>query len=417
MNKTVANKIYIISERFKPLKRTSAERPNSWYKYFPDNKLNPIVITRNLGENTTQIIKENSCEIHRIYIIRDIQKCVESSKFPAIFKLLIIQFLNATILYTLNNPVLKAYITYISNLKPQKGDKFIITIGPFYMALLSVWLKRKYEAKVILDYRDAWSTNEFKKPYLNFIETFLKNVVYRYCEKKVLKNVRAVTCTSPYILNRILELYDGSLKSMVLENGYDFEFEEFYPNLNIKNELSIVYPGSILPSQDIYIFLTTLSRLSYKLKRNCEFLFLGTSQSRKMRKLLPSLNNEYFKLVFKPRVEYLESISLQRTYDFGFMCRYDGTKGIPSSKLYTFLALRQPVILYPSDEDIIESTLEICNLGIVPKDITELEEIITRLLDPRERNVLTSLKKGNNKVLQYSRRSQTQKLAEFIHEL
>jgi len=414
----LANRIYIISERFKPLKRTSAERPNSWYKYFPENKLYPIVITRNLGGHTNQLIEENSCEIHRIYINWDVQRSIENSKIPAIVKLLIIQFLNATFFYTFNNPVLKAYRTYISNLKPQKGDKFIITIGPFYMALLSVWLKRKYEAKVILDYRDAWSTNEFKKPYLNFLETFLKKVVYRYSEIEVLKNVTAVTCTSPYILNKILELYDGSLKSMVLENGCDFEFEEYYLNSNTKNdELSIVYPGSILPNQDIYIFLNTLSRLSYKLKRNCEFLFLGTSQNRKMRKLLPSLNNEYFKLVFKSRVEYLESISLQRTYDFGFMCRYDGTKGIPSSKLYTFLALNQPVILYPSDEDIIESTLEICNLGIVPKDIIELEEIITRILDPRDRKVLTSLKKGNSKVLQYSRRFQTQKLAEFIHEL
>ena len=52
-----------------------------------------------------------------------------------------------------------------------------------------------------------------------------------------------------------------------------------------------------------------------------------------------------------------EAITLQNNATLLLICAHASTKGTPGSKLYEYIALEKPVLVCPSDKEIIENTL------------------------------------------------------------
>ena len=117
------------------------------------------------------------------------------------------------------------------------------------------------------------------------------------------------------------------------------------------------------------------------------------------------------------RIKREKVIEIQLQSNVLLMISHEGLKGIPSSKLYEYIALKKPVLLYKNDKDILEQTLLNTGLGIICNNSKELEEKLSKII----KNFLSTNKVElslNEKVIKsYSRRNQTKKLALMLKNI
>ena len=85
-------------------------------------------------------------------------------------------------------------------------------------------------------------------------------------------------------------------------------------------------------------------------------------------------------LDFIERIDRENVIDIQLSQTYYLVIGHEGLKGIPGSKLYEYVALKKPVLLYPNDNDIIEQTLQDTGLGIICSTSTELEEKLRTII-------------------------------------
>ena len=99
------------------------------------------------------------------------------------------------------------------------------------------------------------------------------------------------------------------------------------------------------------------------------------------------------------------------------MINHEGLKGIPSSKLYEYIALKKPVLLYKNDKDILEQTLLNAGLGIICNNSKELEDKLRMIIKSYLKTHKIELSLNEDAVKSYSRRSQTKSLALILKNM
>jgi hypothetical protein len=97
------------------------------------------------------------------------------------------------------------------------------------------------------------------------------------------------------------------------------------------------------------------------------------------------------------------------------MISHENIKGIPSSKLYEYVGLKKPVLLYPNDNDIIYETLTHTELGVICNNETEVFESIVNCVEQKNENDLVRYKTENIEF--YSREKQAEQLAILLKSI
>ena len=105
---------------------------------------------------------------------------------------------------------------------------------------------------------------------------------------------------------------------------------------------------------------------------------------------------------------------MQQQSDLLVMISHTGLKGIPSSKLYEYVGLKKPILLYPNDEDIIESVLKDSGLGIICDSEKEIIESLTKILLLKQQGSPLLKNLSDSTVNKYSRKEQTAILAKAL---
>lgn len=126
-----------------------------------------------------------------------------------------------------------------------KPDKIFVSLPPFSLGRLAVYISKKYAIPLITDFRDEWSLNK-GIPFLTYLHF---NKAYKN-EETILKESAAVTVVTPQlsdIFKRIHKNIDPS-KVHVLTNGFDSELGKLDDFRSIPvselNEFIIGYSGS-----------------------------------------------------------------------------------------------------------------------------------------------------------------------------
>lgn len=90
---------------------------------------------------------------------------------------------------------------------------------------------------------------------------------------------------------------------------------------------------------------------------------------------------------------------------------YGKMKGIPSSKLYEYIALGKPVLLCPTDQDLMEEILTESGLGFFAMNSSDGKELLLELQNLyREVEQLSKMKANSRRtILRYSRFEQLKK--------
>ena len=165
-------KVIIICNNFPPINSISSDRPFSWYLYFKQFGIYPIVITKNwLSDGSTnfnKISKEIKIEHTENGTIIRTPECLTPSlfwvnkfgkKYSIIRKFLTyfektLSFL--TLRFDQHKEIYKEAVKFIDN---SKVDCVITTGGPFILFRYGYLLTKKYSINWIADYRDGWYLN------------------------------------------------------------------------------------------------------------------------------------------------------------------------------------------------------------------------------------------------------------------
>ena len=427
-------KILIISYFFPPCNLTASQRAYNWGKHFKELGYDPIIITRkwdypintpsDMGKSSKsmEIVKEVN-DLFKVYYMpykgslkdRFFEKNKKGKRLirkALSFKELYFQNLSISAL-----PYANIFKKAIQLIKEENISNVIITGNPFPCFHFGYELKKKFPSiNWIADYRDDWTTSELVKRN-NGLDSILFKMEQK-SEKKWLSNAAFFTTVSDYYVKKIAKF--TALQGFELINGFGDELKDFRTIQLDKSRFEITYNGSLYPSQKIEPILSVAKTLINKfidqihIHLNFPGLGFDLAQAKRVELALKGYEGHY---TITDRIQREEVIKIQQKSNILLMIAHEGLKGIPSSKLYEYVGLKKPVLLYPNDNDIIEKTLQDCGLGIICEDEMDIENKLSKFIKEFILSGKNSFFGDEKKIEKYQRKEQVKKLATLLDKL
>lgn len=297
----------------------------------------------------------------------------------------------------------------------KENDDFhavIISGNPFNQFSFGYHLNKEFGTKWIADYRDDWNTDELS-PEKKGLNAFIQKFQVK-SEKKWVGSAARITSVSDYYVSKISKF--TGVKGNTIHNGYELSGQTM-PN-HLSEEFILTYNGSLYDSQRIEPILAVVQKLITEgyteLKVKFPGLSFSPSQANRVQALTREIQNH---IEITNRIPKIDVLRIQAESDLLLMIAHTNIKGVPSSKLYEYIGLRKPVLLFPSDEDVIEEILNEVGLGIIPKDENDLYHRLKSLLDQKREGLIEDYGMNLTKIESYSRKEQTRTLAKILDNL
>ncbi len=415
-------KVLIISYFFPPANFVGAERTAAWAKYLYEFGYYPIIITRNWNENQTDLTdrvinndysieKTDQYEIRRLpykHSLRD--KLAEAKRFRLLQKGLTLKELILSNFFISSLPYANFYDEAKSVLKKENDIVAVIASGrPFQSFAIVHQLKKEFsKIKWIPDYRDEWTTHS-RKEHNSLLQNLI-NKIEEKSEPKWASNADLFLTVS----NVVKDNLENSLKTngRVILNGFDHSSIDFnyHP---IKNEINIMYAGTIYLDQDFSIIINAIEALKNEFKIILHFIGVGLNQN-----LIESLiieNNIEIKLI--PRLSKVELYEYLTIADLLLLTSYSKTIGSYPVKIFEYYNSKIPIILTPSDRRVMEDFILKTNSGFIANTEEECKEVLLRLIEQKKEGKSIQLERNTEYGEQFSRKNQTKRLAEILDTL
>jgi len=436
-------KVLILAYDFPPYISVGGLRPYSWYKYFHEFGVYPIVVTRQWGnqygnhldyiapgESNETIVEENETGT----IIRTAYKPNLSNRLllkygEKRFRLLrkaITAYYEFMQFLLFVGPKAGLYRGARQYLKEHQVDAIIATGAPHILFKYAAKLSKKHNIPWIADYRDPWSQSKSRNRggYLKQWNQFF--------EKKYLKNVSVITTASEFVEAKVKTLIKNKPYNVIL-NGYDMQLINTTNSSTTTQDLSIAFVGTIYKWHPINSVFKTLEKLLAENEAmNLRFMLWGTNKKEYYKR---HVNTNYPKLsekiIFNDRVSNSELLPLLSQSHLMLLFNDYSLIG---TKIYDYLATRRQILFCYSKETVEDKTivpyyndnsitinnhaqedvLRETNSGIIVKNSDDLFETIKRLYS--EFKITGAINCETRNIEKYSRYYQTEKLSKLIHE-
>lgn len=428
-------KILILSYFFPPCNLTASQRSLGWARYLNRFGYYPIVVTRNwdrpiaapedMHHNSGEALIHQQHEGYEVWYVpfkgnlRDkVYARYGQSRFRILRKLL--SFFELIAHHFTTSVIPFRHLHYFADryLQQNKDIKSLIVTGnPFEIFRFGYLLHKKHGIPWIADYRDDWNTSEVNasRGWADSLLRFLE----RRSERKYIASAWCITTVSPFYAKKIGAFVNKPGK--VILNG--FVESDFLPfrNQPYAEHFTIVYNGMLYPSQKIEVFLNAFKKLLAKYpseRSRLRLLFPGILFMKEAAAhVLEQMKGYEDILLATDRIERTEVLKLQASAHLLLMVAHSGKKGIPSSKIYEYLALGKPVLVCPGDEDILDETFKPYSIGFIASNENEAFNILERLFLQYLHNEYDSLKPDWNYTAKFSREIQAGNLAKLLNEL
>jgi glycosyltransferase involved in cell wall biosynthesis len=416
-------KILIISYFYPPANFVGAERVASWVKYLPEHGIYPIVLTRYWEKDQKDLVKiENAegtiveklhfAEIHRISekpIYRDI--LLKRNKASILRKMLsFIQLLCDNFVFTKSS-----YYPFFKEAKSileQNPDiqHIVISGTPFHSFAIGYHLKSIFpNINWFPDYRDQWTTHPYANSY-GILSSLLYHIEKKN-EKKWTSNCKNFITVSENWKDNISEFIQK--EGNVVKNGFDFEIEKIHSKSipQKTGRLVISYIGTLYPYQNIEDFIEVIKELILSKGFEIQLNFVGCEVLPKQKERIEKLTKAVAQHVhILPRMPKNKLEEIYQQSDLLLATRFEKMKGWYPVKLFDYATNGVPIILFPSDQDVMEEFILKTKTGIV---ISEKKKLIDYLSDLIVSNESNNLVINYNELAIYSRSSQ----AEFLKKV
>ncbi|MEO8766191.1 MAG: hypothetical protein ABI416_17950 [Ginsengibacter sp.] len=423
-------KVIILAYYFPPCNLTPAERIFSFATYLNEFGYYPIVVTRNwdipilhsrdehkkTGDRTIHEKKENY-EVYYVPFKPTLKNILFEKFYGTKFYFL---YLWTAFIYTFGENFSSLFTPYLplyrqcKKLLQENNDiaYMLISAGPFHLFKFGYKFNRKFNTSWIADYRDDWNTNNLMQH--SIFKKLLRDVSGHY-EKKWLSNANFFISVSDFYVKKI-HAFLKNIPGYTIFNGY---IETNYPTGGdvTTDQFVITYAGSLYHTQPVEIFLAAYKKFIDQAAGvpNSRVIFLGLEANPPLLAIVKKQVKGYEKYFnYTDRVAKKEAIAIQYNSTILLAIGYGNRKGIPGSKVYEYLALRKPVLICPSDHDIIEETLRSTNQAIVTNTVDECADKLRELYSEFVSAGKIAIKTNDDIILQYSRKAQVRRLAALM---
>jgi 2-polyprenyl-3-methyl-5-hydroxy-6-metoxy-1,4-benzoquinol methylase len=426
MTKSKENKIkvLIISYFFPPSNFVGGERTFAWAKYLNRFGLYPIIITRQWNEgqkDLTDVVsfketiheKYDDYEVYRLPYKNSFRDLIaRNNRFKILQKIFTFKELVFANFFIRSLPYSNFYF-FAKKLIAENSDiKAVIASGrPFQSFSIGHQLKKDFPHIIwIPDYRDEWSTHQNNSNSGKLAK--LISLLESKSELKWTKNANFFLSVSDYWVSSISK-YNGK-NGFTIKNG----FWELKPvvNNNSGNPLTITYAGCIYPSQDLSRFINAVINI-LKSNKSIYVNFVGIdiikTEENKI-KLMVKGFEKYFS--FTERVSKNDLREIYSKTDLLLLTGFSNVKGWYPVKLFDYYSTGIPMLLCPSDNDVMENFIQELNCGFIINDQQQCETKLLELYD-KKRNSENFIQFQNNiEGNHYSRLYQSELLANLLNE-
>lgn len=420
-------KIALVSFYFSPCTLTPSQRITYWAQNLHKIGIYPIVITREWEENISshaetkmpvgKTVRHQKFDHYEVYYLpfkpgildRAYLKWGETVLRPLF---LMVKFLDVILAnFTLKFTSYSGFFPFLKELQGKENfSKLIISGEPFYLFKVGYKAFHKLNLHWLADYRDDWSTNELQRQKGG---GFLRNIIFKieaHYERRWVSTADHIISVSKSYTKRITDFLN--LEGLTIENGFEEKILEL-EQPPLFEEFTLVYSGTIYPSQNIKVILVAL-KICITENRPFRLVFLGSGFDIKEKKRISSL----VETELQPYVEVTERLPRNEALTYLLKSHavlgisYGSLKGIPSSKLYEYIGLKKPVLLVPTDKDVMEGILKEVGLGFFAEDARSCVNEIDRIRSIYENGEIALFSKAaEKKVQKYSRFNQMSKIS------
>jgi len=411
------NKVLIIANEFPPMGGAGVQRTTKFVKYLGEYGFTSIVVTKkHVSALTDETLLEDLPKDLKVYRLEPYDTVNKKGLLKLPFK-----FLGTRIL----SPDSEFFWYYfnrkaVEDIIKKEDIKCIYTTSfPYSSHLMGLYLKRQFkDIAWIVDFRDEWTNN----PY--HLDSFYKRVKLK-SEKRMELSVTSecdyLITNSPFMLDNFVK-DNPSLegRSTFIPNGFD---EDDFKNIANKRDggdkLVITYTGSLYGRRNLDEFLDGLKisidkgsidkeRLEIRIVGN---IYESAIDSYKEKYGLQGVIKSYGYLPHK------ESIQMLFNSDIILLVigKGKGSKNFYTGKIFEYIRADRPILAIVPDHGAAASVINDTNTGVVvdPEDI----EGVSKALDMFYNDFLSQKNThapNEDAIMKYSRKSQTEKLANIF---
>jgi hypothetical protein len=440
-------KLLILAYDFPPYVSVGGLRPYNWFRYLKEYGVEPVVVTRQWGNEhgnhldyisagwSDELVIEESeygtilRSPFRPNLSNRIMLKYGDRKYRLLRKAISGFYEIAQYIYP-TGPKSAVYLAAREYLKHNKVDAIIATGDPFVLFSYASKLSMEFGIPWIADYRDTWVQDKTRSK-----NGLIRNL-NKYWERKHLKNVELITTVSSFIVKHLKKNLDRA-KFEVLHNGFDpvsIEKGSLIPQN--KEVFTISFAGTIYNWHPIESFLTELNHWVIKYPNKTLHLnFYGINNPDRIQKIIVKFNNRLSQHIsIFPKLQN-EELAQKLALANVFLLFNDYS--ILGTKIFTYLGLKRKIILcFENDSNALLLKSQFYNLnefeseskqlqadliretnsGIVVKDPSHLQEVLGELWDEFSSNGQVACH-SVGVVEKYSRKIQVEKLAEIVKQL
>lgn len=303
------------------------------------------------------------------------------------------------------------------HLKSNKYDVCLAIFSPHYHLKLAFEINKKFRLPYVLDFRDLWDnqivTSAYTPPNL---KKKLIDLVNRYWWKKWLGNAMFFSVAGKK-WKIYIESFSGK-SGLVIRNGFEFIVENSVKDYQSPGNFKIVHFGKLYENQDLEVFLNGFNRFLDKTPSKqaitLELIGWKSSNNEKLKSLIyrhvPEKNLNIIDYMAKDELLQYCKKNASVFYFPGFK----EDNGSFAVKVFDYISLQKPVIMSPGDKSEVESILNETQAGIILNTPEEVDEFLVQKYKEFSRGSILFGGKLD-KILQYQRGHQVEKLALNIH--
>jgi glycosyltransferase involved in cell wall biosynthesis len=408
-------KVLILAYDFPPYVSVGGLRPYSWYKYFHEFGIHPVVVTRQWSNKNGNYLDYVAASESNEIVIEESEygTIIKTPYKPNLANRIMLRYGNDR--FVLLRKLFSAYYEFFQwlvligpkaglyfgakeYLKNNNVDYILATGSPFILFKYASMLSNRFNIKWIADYRDPWSHTSTRS----------KNILIKkfnmYFEKKCMKNVFKIVTVSEFVKCKIQSLIKNK-PIKVIPNGYDHELINATCNVQQNPDVfSIGLAGSIYPWHTMKSILSVISEIvkeGYKMNLNLYGINIEKNIYTWIKDDFPALKEYVHVYSRMPNKDLLEKLASNNTL---LLLNYYSFMG---TKIYDYLGINRKIVFcfsndgeslvlkskfFPSEkidgisdslqEDLINET----NSGIIVEDISKLKEVIINLIIEHENN-------------------------------
>lgn len=402
-------KVLILAYDFPPYVSVGGLRPYSWYKYFHEFGLYPVVVTRQWGNKYGNHLdyvaagESNECVVEETAqgtIIRTPYKPNLSNRLLLkygenrfkIVRKIITAFYEFAQWVIIIGPKAGLYKGAEEYLNKNKVDCIIATGSPFVLFKYASRLSVISGVPWVADYRDPWSES------ISHGNSVVGKMLSSFFEKKIIRNASLIITVSDFVKSKIEKVITSKI-IRIIPNGYDKDNIEKASMVNQNAEiLSIGFAGSVYPWHPIKSILAVFNSLiqnGFLFQVN----FYGVNIEGDIKRWISEdfdCLNEYVSVI--PRLPNQEVLSRMSKDNVLLLLNYYSYMG---TKIYDYIGLKRKILFcYKDDveanklrdlyyniesveglsESLQEDLIRETNSGIVVNDSIDLYNVVIDLI-------------------------------------